>query len=101
MLSMARSSTDGQSRADAHPRHHFAYNGSMSIDNIEVEALKLSAQARARLAEKLLESLEHLSPDENEQVWAEEAERRDAAWAEGTRGRSASDVFAEARARSK
>jgi hypothetical protein len=73
----------------------------MNIDKIEVEALKPSAPARARLAEKLLENLEHLSPDENQQVWAEEAERRDAAWAEGTAGRQASDVFADARARSK
>ena len=73
----------------------------MSIDKIEVEALKLSEPARAQLAEKLLESLEHLSLGENQQVWAEEAERRDAAWAEGAPGRPASDVFAEARARSK
>ena len=80
---------------------HFAYNGAMSIDNTEVEALKLSAPGRARLAERSPESLANLSPDENEQVWAEEAARRDAAWAEGAPGRPSSDVFADARARSK
>jgi hypothetical protein len=50
----------------------------MSIEEIEAEALKLDPKARARLAEKLLESLETLSDQENERVWAEEADRRDA-----------------------
>jgi hypothetical protein len=50
----------------------------MSIEEIEAEALKLAPQARARLAEKLLESLETLSDQENEALWAEEADRRDA-----------------------
>jgi len=52
----------------------------MSIEEIEAEALKLDPQARARLAEKLLESLEALSDEENERLWAEEADRRDANW---------------------
>ena len=52
----------------------------MSIDEIEAAALKLDPKARARLAEKLLESLETLSDQENERLWAEEAERRDADW---------------------
>jgi hypothetical protein len=72
----------------------------MSIDEIEAEALKLSAPARARLAERLLESLEDLSPDENEHLWAEEAERRDAAWDVATPARLSSVVFAQARTRS-
>ena len=46
----------------------------MSIDDIETEALKLHPKERARLAEKLLKSLEDLSEAENEQVWAGEAE---------------------------
>jgi len=50
----------------------------MSIDEIEAEALKLDPKARARLAGRLLESLEELSEAENQQVWAEEAHRRDA-----------------------
>ncbi len=43
----------------------------MSIDEIEAEALKLNPQARARLAKKLLESLESLetlSDEENEHL---------------------------------
>ena len=50
----------------------------MSVEEIEAQALKLGPKARARLAGKLLESLEDLSDEENEQLWAEEAERRDA-----------------------
>ena len=72
----------------------------MSIDELEAEALKLAPPARARLAGKLLESLETLSDDENTQLWAEEAERRDEAWgASGRDGRAAADVFREARGR--
>jgi len=66
----------------------------MSIDELEAEALKLEPQARARLAERLLDSLERLSDEENERIWAEEAERRDAAWdLDGGAGRPAAEVF--------
>jgi hypothetical protein len=41
----------------------------MSADDIEAEILKLDPQARARLAKKLLESLEALSGEENERLW--------------------------------
>ena len=72
----------------------------MSIDELEAEVLKLGPQARARLAERLLNSLESLSDEENEQLWAVEAERRDAAWdSKGGAGRPAADVFQDARAR--
>jgi hypothetical protein len=37
----------------------------MSIDELEAEALKLAPGARARLAERLLESLETMSDEEN------------------------------------
>ena len=50
----------------------------MSINELEAEALKLDPKARARLAGKLLESLEDLSEEENAKLWAEEAKRRDA-----------------------
>ena len=50
----------------------------MSVEESEAEALRLGRRARARLAGKLLESLEDLSDEENEQLWAEEAERRQA-----------------------
>ena len=48
----------------------------MTIKQIEVELLKLDTKSRARLAEKLLHSLDKLSDSENEQLWAEEALRR-------------------------
>jgi hypothetical protein len=74
----------------------------MSINDIEAEALKLDPPARARLAKKLLESLETLSDEENERLWAEEADRRDAAWdATPGSGRPAGDVLRDARAKLK
>jgi len=74
----------------------------MSIEEIEAEALKLDPKARARLAEKLLESLEQLSEAENARLWAEEAERRDADWdARADAGRPAGDVLRSARAKLK
>jgi hypothetical protein len=72
----------------------------MSIEELQAEALKLGAEARARLARLLLESLEHLSDEENDRLWAEEAERRADAWdATGETGRPAADVFRNARSR--
>jgi hypothetical protein len=72
----------------------------VTIEEIEAAALKLDPQARARLAERLLESLEALSDQENDQIWAEEAERRDAEWdaAPGS-ARPAADVLRDARAK--
>jgi Putative addiction module component len=52
----------------------------VSTEDLEIEVLKLPASDRARLAEKLLESLEHLSDEENARLWAEKAQRRDQAW---------------------
>ena len=46
----------------------------MSIKEIETAALKLHPKDRARLAERLLESLEDLSEEENEVIWGQEAE---------------------------
>jgi putative addiction module component (TIGR02574 family) len=71
----------------------------MSTEELEVEALKLAPQERARLAEKLLESLENLSEEENAKLWAEEAKRRDQDWdADPGMGRPAAEVFRDARA---
>jgi len=50
----------------------------MRVDELEEEALKLDPRSRARLAERLLASLEDPSATENERVWADEAVRRDA-----------------------
>ena len=72
----------------------------MSIDELEAEALKLKPEARARLAERLLDSLEDLSDEENARVWAEEAERRSAAWDKNPdSGRPAEAVFRDAESR--
>lgn len=48
------------------------------VEKLEADALKLDPKGRARLAEKLLQSLETLSDKENTELWLEEAERRDA-----------------------
>ena len=72
----------------------------MTIREIESEALRLNPSDRARLAERLLDSLETLSEEENARLWADEAERRDRAWdANGDAGRAASEVFRDVRAR--
>ncbi len=74
----------------------------MSIKELEAEALKLDPKSRARLAGKLLESLENLSEEENARLWAEEAQRRDVEMdARPDSGDSAKDVFREARAKLK
>ena len=70
----------------------------MSIEEIEAEALKLDAGARARLAGKLLESLDELPDADADQLWAEEAGRRDRDM-DSQSGRSADDVFKDARSR--
>jgi hypothetical protein len=72
----------------------------MKIEEVEAEALKLDPKSRARLAGRLLESLDALSPKENERIWAEEAQRRDEALDAGSlQSRPAEEVFRDARAR--
>ncbi len=76
------------------------YNPLMSMKEIEAAVLKLVPRDRARLAGKLLESLENLSDEENEMIWAEEADRRDSSWdSSKERGRSATSVLRRARAK--
>jgi hypothetical protein len=72
----------------------------MSTEELVHEALKLAPHERARLAERLLESLENLTDEENTHLWAEEAQRRDAAWDEMT-ARPATEVLRDARNRLK
>lgn len=48
----------------------------MNSVTVEYEALKLSAPDRAKLAHKLLLSLESVPEYEAEQIWFDEAERR-------------------------
>ncbi|MDH4083002.1 MAG: addiction module protein [Nitrospira sp.] len=72
----------------------------MSIQELEAEALKLDPKARARLAGKLLASLENLSEEENTRLWVEEAERRAVEMdTQPDSSTSAKDVFREARAK--
>jgi hypothetical protein len=72
----------------------------MKIEDLEAAALKLEPTARARLAGRLLESLEELSTEENARIWAEEAQRRAEALDAGSlTGRAADEVFRDARAR--
>jgi hypothetical protein len=52
------------------------YHGAMSVQDIEQAALSLNLQERARLAHRLLHSLDELSDEENEKLWLEVAERR-------------------------
>jgi hypothetical protein len=72
----------------------------MTTEQVENEALKLKPEARAELAEKLLRSLEDLSDEDIQRLWAEEAARRDAELDSATASmRDAEDVFRDARAR--
>ena len=71
----------------------------MSIREIETAILKLGPKDRARLAGKLLESLEDLSEEETAIIWSQEAERRDAAWNSSRDSRSAKSVLRRARAK--
>ena len=72
----------------------------MTIEQVETEALKLEPQARAKLAEKLLRSLDEMSDEDIEQLWVEEAVRRDAEVDSGEASlRDAADVFRDARTR--
>lgn len=68
------------------------------VEQLEAAALALPAQERARLAERLLASLDEDS--EIEQAWAEEVRRRLEQFRAGEIAAvAAEDVFAEARRR--
>ncbi len=72
----------------------------MKIDELEAAVLKLDPKGRARLAGRLLDSLEVLTPRENAQIWAEEAQRRAEALDSGElASRPADEVFRDARSR--
>jgi len=71
-----------------------------SLPEIEKNALQLSAEDRARLAVRLLSSLEETteSPEEIEKLWIAEAERRFQELRDGVvQGIAARDAFAELR----
>jgi putative addiction module component (TIGR02574 family) len=54
-----------------------------NLDKLTQQVLDLPLDQRSELAEKLLESLDELAPEELEQVWAAEAERRFQAFEDG------------------
>lgn len=71
----------------------------MKPEELEVEIKKLSLEARATLAEKILLSLEELSESENERLWVAEAERRLKEMRQGAVAEiPAEEVFRRARA---
>jgi len=72
----------------------------MTILEVEAAALNLELSERAALAQKLLRSLDELSEDEIEQLWAEEALRRDEELDAGkATARDGEEVLRELRAR--
>jgi len=75
-----------------------------SLPEIEKDALQLPAEDRARLAVRLLSSLEETteSPEEIEKLWIAEAERRFQELRDGVvEGIPAREVFTELRAKRK
>ena len=48
----------------------------MTLDEIEKEALALPSEARARLADRLVESLENAEANRIDELWVAEAKRR-------------------------
>ena len=72
------------------------------LKEIAAEALGLPLTARAELASQLLDSLEDISEEESDMLWAEEAERRYAEYEAGhIQAVPAAEVFARLRSRNK
>ena len=70
---------------------------SITAEQIVVEALELSPDARAFVAERLIESLDASSPSDLSPAWREEIRKRCREVDQGTvELRSAADVFAKA-----
>jgi putative addiction module component (TIGR02574 family) len=72
------------------------------LKTLTEEALVLPAEERARLAESLLDSLEQLTEEEIERLWAREAVRRLQAYERGqVQAHPAAEVHEEIRRRLK
>ena len=68
------------------------------LKDIAAEALELPLTARAELASQLLDSLDEISEEESDTLWAEEAERRYAGYKAGEiKAAPAEEVFARLR----
>jgi len=75
---------------------------SRNLKDIAAEVLDLPLTDRAELASQLLDSLEDLSEEENDQLWAEEAERRCSEYKAGNlESITAEELFSRLRARRK
>jgi putative addiction module component (TIGR02574 family) len=71
-----------------------------TLEDITSEVLQMSVESRAALAKRLLDSLDELTPEENERLWVEEAARRYRQLKAGTATSIASEeVFARIDAR--
>jgi len=74
----------------------------MSVEELKEEILRLGPEARAYLARELLASLDAMTESEIEELWLQEAIRRDEELDSGTaRSYSADEVFDRARSRRK
>jgi hypothetical protein len=74
----------------------------MGIDELKEELFRLGAEDRANLARELLASLDTLTEFEIEELWLQEAIRRDEELDRGNdHSYSAGEVFNRARARRK
>jgi putative addiction module component (TIGR02574 family) len=70
------------------------------LEDITAEVLELPLTARAELASRLLDSLENISEEESDALWAEEAERRYDGYKAGQiKAVPAEQVFAKLRSR--
>ncbi|MBV9494741.1 MAG: addiction module protein [Acidobacteria bacterium] len=70
------------------------------LHELEAAALRLDPSSRAALAKTLIDSLDDLSDDQYEQLWADEAEARYADFLAGrTTAIDGDEVFARARTR--
>jgi putative addiction module component (TIGR02574 family) len=75
---------------------------SRNLKDLAAEALELPLTARAELASQLLDSLDHISEEESDQLWAQEAERRYSEYKAGNiEAVPAEEVFARLRSRNK
>ena len=71
-----------------------------NLEELVSEALGMSAESRAALAKRLLDSLDDLAPEEYERMWVEEAARRYQQLKDGTAKSFASEeVFSKLDAR--
>jgi hypothetical protein len=73
-----------------------------NLEDIASEVLRMNVESRAALAKRLLDSLDELTPEENERLWLEEAARRYKQLKAGTASSTPSDeVFARLEARNR